>query len=172
MTINPRDPQQIVFTRYAYDTTGQLAESLNWLDIRVRAAIPLAPADQAMRQAAFSPDGQELAFVQREGASENLFVASLVVANGQPQLNDAHQVVSGVIAQPAWRPDGFALAYLELSHGRYQLWSVERGQPGNSDFGKPRQLTSGAELDATSRPIWLSGTAASTARQWFEREAQ
>jgi hypothetical protein len=57
VTLNPHDGQQIVFTRYQYDATGQLTESLTWLDVRVRSAVPLTPATQATRQAAFSPDG-------------------------------------------------------------------------------------------------------------------
>ncbi len=108
--VNPQKPEQIVFTRYSYLSSGQLAEQLFWQDTSQRGAIALTSTEEHARQAAFSPDGARLAFVQAAGAGENLFVGRLDIADGKPQLAEVQQVAEGMIAQPVWSPDGTSLA--------------------------------------------------------------
>ena len=174
VAINPHDAQQIIFTRYTYGENGQLAEQLIWLDLRTKNPVELTPAEHPSRQAAFAPDGAHLAFIQTTGTEENLFVADFAVANGQAQLANAQGVASGTIAQPTWSPDGGALAYLALTDGQFQLWtiSIERGSGGHLATGHPVQVTHGPGLDATSRPIWLTDDQVASIQAWAGRLSQ
>jgi hypothetical protein len=173
VTVDPGDPRQIIFTRYAY-LGSQLVEQLQWLNVTTDNLVALTPNDQSVRQASYSPDGQEIAFVQHDsGAQQNLYVATLDTSTGQPQLDTPRQVATGVIANPVWTPDGSALAYLASTANGFQLWSVEvdHDASGAETFGTPRQLTSGASLDATSRPVYLTLEQADEIRQWLAAPA-
>jgi Tol biopolymer transport system component len=172
--LDPLDDRRMIFTRYRYDQ-NQLVEELDWLDLAVGQALPLTPPDQPSRQAAFAPDAGSVAFVQTTGgASEDLFVAQLDAGGDRPRLVDPRRVASGVIAQPVWRPDGAALAYLALVERRFQLWTlpVERGPDGDAHFGPPRQFGTVTGLDPASRPVWLTEDQATAVRDWLARLPQ
>ena len=172
VTVDPHNPGRIVFTRYAY-VGAQLVEQLQWLDVSTDTLVPLTAPGQPSRQASYSPDATELAFVQRDGGHEDLYVAHLQVIAGRAQLDEPRKVVSGVVANPVWSADGNTLAYLALTSNGFQLWSVDiqRDADGGETFGEPRQLTAGASVDATSRPVYLSAQQADAVRQWVTSPA-
>jgi hypothetical protein len=169
VTVNPLDARQIIFTRYAY-VGEQLAEQLQWLDVSNDKLVALTSSDQSARQASFSPDAREVAFVQQgSGAQEDLYVAALDTSSGHAQLVDARQVATGMVANPVWTSDGNTLGYVALTANGFQLWSVdvERDASGAETFGTPRQLTSGPSIDATSRPIFVTLQQVDEIRQWL-----
>ncbi|MBV9896512.1 MAG: PD40 domain-containing protein [Chloroflexi bacterium] len=169
VTIDPVDPRQIVFTRYAY-AGSQLIEQLQWLDVSTDRLVPLTPPDQSSRQATYSPDGTSLAFVQRtDGAQENLYVAHLQLADIGPHLEDPQHVATGVIANPVWCPDASSLIYIAMAGDRFEVWSVDvqRDADGAETFGGPRQMTNGPGVDASSRPVCTTPELADQVRQWL-----
>jgi len=169
VTADPDDPRQIIFTRYAYVGT-QLIEQLEWLDVSSDTLVPLTATDQPSRQASYSPDAKHIAFVRRGPAmEEDLYMADVQVANGRAQLDNARQLVSGVIANPVWSPDGSTLAYLAEVADGFQLWSTafRRDADGTESPGLPRQITTGSGVDATSRPVYLTGNQAKQVQQWL-----
>lgn len=168
VTVNPADPRQIVFTRYVYAGTD-MVEALNWLDLTEGNALPLTDQNHPSRQASFSPDGTELAFVQPNGQDQDLYVADLLITGGQPKLANVQQIASGMIAEPTWSPDGHILSYTALSNNAFQVWTagVQRGPDGAQAAGQAQQVTAGTGVDATSRAVWLTNDQASTVRQWF-----
>jgi Tol biopolymer transport system component len=169
IAVNPTNPRQIIFTRYSYDGP-QLIEQLEWLDTNVENAVTLTGPDHSARQASISPDGTQVAYIQQGGgANQDLFVGGLVVDKNQPQLVNVQQVASGVIANPAWSPDGGRLAYLALAGDRFQIYAVDvqLQADGSETFGDPRQITSGAGVDSTSRPIFLTPDQADQVQQWL-----
>jgi hypothetical protein len=173
VTINPEDPRQIIFTRYAY-VGAQLLEQLQWLDVSTNRLVPLTQNDQAARQASYSPDATEIAFVQHgAGAQEDLYLATLDTVNGRAQLGNPRQVASGMIANPTWTSDGAALAYVaQTAHG-FQLFAVAvvHDASGEETFGAPKQLTEGPSIDATSRPVFLTLEQADDIRDWLAAPA-
>jgi hypothetical protein len=173
VAVDPEDARQIIFTRYAY-VGAQLVEQLQWLNLSTSSVVPLTENDQSARQASYAPDANEIAFVQHgPGGQENLYVATLDRSTAHVQLENARQVAMGVIANPVWSPDGTTLVYVGLSAGGFQLWSVdvERDASGTESFGSPRQLTQGASVDATSRPIYITRQQADEIRQWLASRA-
>jgi Tol biopolymer transport system component len=169
VTVNPDNPREIVFTRYAYVGT-QLAEQLAWLDVSSDTLVALTSPDRPSRQAAYSPDAQQIAYVQHGGTGEeDLYVADLQVTGDQAELDNARQIVTGTIANPVWSPDGSALTYLAMTGNGFQLWSValQRDPTGSMVPGEPRQITNGPAVDATSRPVLLTREQAGEVRQWL-----
>jgi Tol biopolymer transport system component len=168
-TPSPVDARQLIYTRYRYDDQGQLVEELDWLDVGIGQPVALTPPDKASRQATFAPLGDTIAFTQTSGSLENLYVAQLDMTTERPRLIDVRQIATGVIAQPVWRPDGAALAYLALVDRKFQLFtlSVERGADGRTQYGQPHQFGVGGGMDATARPVWLTDDQANDVREWL-----
>ena len=130
----------------------------------------LTGSDQSARQASYSPDGGEIAFVQRgSGSQDDLYVARLDTAERRATLVDPREVATGMIANPVWTPDGSTLAYVALTANGFQLWSVDvqRDAAGAETFGAPRQITRGPSVDATSRPIFLTLQQVEEIQQWL-----
>ena len=169
VTVNPEDPRQIIFTRYAYAGT-QLVEQLQSLDVSSNVLVALTPPDRSARQASYSPDAKEVAFVQDgPDALEALYLADLRTSGRRAQLEEPRSVASGVIANPVWTADGNTLGYLALTSNGFQLFSVDIRRDGNGaeTFGEPHQITTGPALDATSRPVFLSSPRADDVRRWL-----
>jgi hypothetical protein len=170
VAVDPRQPNTLVFTRYAYAPSGQLVEGLIWLDpAGSDDAIALTAPDHPSRQASFAPDGELLAFVQTDGPASNDLYVARIETTPQPQLVRQQQVATGTIAEPVWRPDGAELAYVALANRRFQIWtrSVVRNADGTLTFGTPRQVTSGDGVDAATRPVWLTSASAADLPSWL-----
>ncbi|MGI8610318.1 MAG: TolB family protein [Candidatus Dormibacteria bacterium] len=86
----------------------------------------------------------QLAFTQRQGEAENIFVGPGDAAGARPltTFNDCRQ--------PAWSADGKNLLFISPHAGTFDLWMVP------VEGGSPQQLTAGADLDANSRPAWIA----------------
>jgi hypothetical protein len=168
-SVDPQDPRQIVFTRYAY-AGSQLVEQLQWLDVGANKLVALTAPEQPARQPSYSPDGTALAFVQRSGdAQEALYLAHIQLVDAMPELDEMQQVATGVIANPAWCPDASSLIYIGMAGEQFQVWSVDvqRDADGAQMFGKPRQMTTGPSVDASSRPVCIAPELADQVRQWL-----
>ncbi|HLH72436.1 MAG TPA: hypothetical protein VKX96_04060, partial [Chloroflexota bacterium] len=121
------------------------------------------------RQANFAPDGVSLAFIQSDGRADDLYVGR-IDTTGQPRLVNVQQVATGTIAEPVWSPDGMALAYIAVTNRQFQLWvrSIGRTADGTLELGQPHQITHGDGIDATSRPVWLTGALAAEMPSWLK----
>jgi Tol biopolymer transport system component len=173
ITVDPVNPRQIVFTRYAY-AGSRLVEQLQWMDVRADAPVALTPPDQPSRQANYSPDGTALAFIQSgHGTIQDLWIGRIQVGNDGPHLDNVRQAATGVLANPVWSPDGAELAYIALTRDQFQLWTlrVQRDASGAIiGFGQPQQVTSGPGIDATSRPVFMTSEQAARVRDWLSRK--
>jgi dipeptidyl aminopeptidase/acylaminoacyl peptidase len=170
VTVNPTDPRQLIFTRYSYAGT-QLSEQLQWLNVTSGgSAVPLTRDNQASRQASYSPDGTQIAFVQAgPGQEEDLYVARVDVSGNQPELTNVQEVARGVIANPTWTPDGTGLAYVALTGAQFQVWALDirTDSHGTLTISQPRQMTHGPEVDASSRPLLLTVGQANQLKDWL-----
>ena len=140
------------------------------MDVSTERLVALSSPDQPSRQASYSPDATELAFVQRtEGGQEDLYVAHIQPTDNRPQLHEPQQVATGVIANPVWCPEASSLIYVGIAGDQFQVWSVDvqRDPDGTETFGVPRQMTTGPGVDASSRPVCMTPDLASQVRQWL-----
>ncbi len=183
----PHHSDQLVFTHYKYDATGtQQIIQLFLEDPNAIAnnpgvyspvsdpAVPLTPenTNKQSMEPAFSPDGNSLAFIQRE-SSTSMGLYIMPVANNvtkdsnnptvekaalQP-FNHAVNILSRqYLSQPIWSPDGKQIAYLTYSNNVFDLWLANIGLTKAGKYtivGSPVQLTSAnGQLDGESRPFW------------------
>jgi Tol biopolymer transport system component len=108
-----------------------------------RPVVVVKPTDHDIMDPAPGP-GAQLAFTQRQGEAENIFVGAIdgTGARGVTTFNDCRQA--------AWSPDGKTLLFISPHAGTFDLYSVPVGG------GSPTRLTAGADLDANSRPAWVA----------------
>jgi Tol biopolymer transport system component len=131
------DGTGIVFTvwRNGHGALDQAAVPLG------RPRVLLTATDRDYLDPAPGPGGQ-LAFTQRQGEVENIYLGAADGggAHALTTVNDARQ--------PAWSPDGKDLLFISPHAGTFDLWVVPAAG------GPARQLTTGGDLDANSRPAW------------------
>jgi Tol biopolymer transport system component len=183
----PHYGNQIVFTHYAYDSSGtQQIVQLFLEDPNAIAnnpgtyspvddpAVPLTPANtnQQSMEPAFSPDGNSIAYIQRQNStSMGLYI--MPVANNvtkdpnnptventalQPFKKSALLLSGQYVSDPIWSPDGKQIVYLSYSNSFFDLWLVTVAADKTGKYkmvGSPVQLTSAnGQLDGDSRPFW------------------
>ena len=186
----PGHENQVVFTHFMYDSTQtQQVIQIYLIDANYIAthpnagfhpgvgesdpSVPLTPATTSVAnmQPAFSPDGNNLAYVRRINATQ-MGIYVMPVANNitsNPESSAVQKealagyaksslIVTGqFVSQPVWSPDGKQLAYLYYANNQFNIWlanlSVDTKTGGYSMKGSPVPLTSGG-IDADSRPFW------------------
>jgi Tol biopolymer transport system component len=100
----------------------------------------------------WSPDGQDIAYVQRTGEGNDVWIAP--VDGSEPyQLTEF-----GAVAEPVWSPDGSQIAFIRLVGTEFEIWvaDVERGGDGHLQVKDPEKLISAENIDAQSGLSWIN----------------
>lgn len=99
--------------------------------------------------AAWSPDGQWLAFTSRKGGSSNVWIMR-ADGSGQQRVT-----TGGSDRGAAWSPDGTQLAYIHLQGDRWGLYTIDLnlGSSGAAP-SQPRQIGNYADVDPASGVSW------------------
>lgn len=190
----PGHPDQIIYTHYAYDT-ATLTQQMIQLFMEDPTAIsqhpnvyhpglPGSSYDPGIAitdgkfedlQPAFSPDGNAIAYAQRDSDTQmSLEVMPVPPDNITQTPNDpnteklalqAYQTQSSklmsslYIMQPVWSPDGKQLAYIAYNSGSFDLWITNLNHNVKTGAytvqGTPIQVTTGG-VDGAVRPVWVS----------------
>jgi Tol biopolymer transport system component len=87
------------------------------------------PANDVMPS--FSPDGQRIAFCSNRNGNWDIFVMSI---NGGQALQMTSDLTHEL--HPSWSPDGKKIAFCRLGEtsGRWEMWVMEVGGSGSSEF--------------------------------------
>jgi TolB protein len=146
------DGSKIVFTqRTTVENDTQRSTGLWVVDLNTGQLTSLVKADSGAYDGAWSPDGKWVAYIQRDGTNNDLWVVP--ASGGQPtQLTDGKQ-----LASPVWSPDGSQIAFFEVDGDGFKVSYVgfsvgQDGQPTASDSEK---LFSAGGIDATSAMSWV-----------------
>jgi Tol biopolymer transport system component len=183
----PHHNDQIAFTHYKYDQSGTqqiiqifledpnaIANNPGIYSPIGDPAVPLTPANtnQQSMEPAFSPDGNSIAYIQRQNStSMGLYimpVANNVTQNPnnptvenaalQPFKKSVNILSRQYLSQPIWSPGSKQIAYLSYSNNIFDLWLANVGLTKAGKYtlvGSPVQLTSAnGQLDGDSRPFW------------------
>ncbi len=112
----------------------------------------LVPGTEGAYDSDWSPDGDNIAYIQRTGDRNDVWIAPL--DGSEPyQLTDI-----GSLAEPAWSPDGQQIAFMRNIDGHFEIWvvDVEEDADGKLTAGEPRQLITADNIDAQSGISWIN----------------
>ena len=144
----------VLYVKYSIDEHFQVHSQI-WMQRHAATdGAGLTDAKLDCGHAALSPDQTLIAMVCTKGSNTGaeLDVAPFDAASAS--LGTITTVVSGgLVASPAFSPDGKTVAYLApvSPGGQFQLWTVPaQGQ------GSARQITYDLGLDAQSAPVWVA----------------
>jgi TolB protein len=99
----------------------------------------------------WSPDGANIAFIQRTGTSNDVWIVS---ASGEGTPYQLTQI--GTCVSPTWSPDGRFLAFFREQEGDFEAWYVEvtPGGDGALTASEPRKLFDADGIDTQSGMSW------------------
>jgi dipeptidyl aminopeptidase/acylaminoacyl peptidase len=152
-----KTPKPIVVDRYQFKSDGDgflrgERTHLYLFDIAAKKAEILTPGTFNETSPAWSPDGNQIAFIRRHGEgdvdkspNQDLFVVDAKTGSQPRRLTDTTIEENGRVS---WSPDGKWIAYQLGDELKYSAYDQARLAVIPSGGGEPRSLT-----DALDRPI-------------------
>jgi TolB protein len=121
------------------------------LDLNTAEETVLVSGPEAAYDPVWSPDGANVAYIQRTGTANDVWIAPLN-GGGVYQLTNI-----GMCVSPVWSPDGNFLAFFRLNEGAFEAWYVEltHNPDGTLSASEPEQLFEADGIDAPSGMSWL-----------------
>jgi TolB protein len=145
------DGTKVVFTqRTTVENDTQRSTGLWVVDLNSGQLTSLVKADSGAYDGAWSPDGNWIAFIQRDGTNNDLWVVP--ASGGQPtKLTDGKQ-----LASPVWSPDSSQIAFFEVDGDGFKVSYVNFsvGQDGKPTTSDSEKLFAAGGIDATSAMSW------------------
>lgn len=145
------DGTKIVFAQRTTGSTDLQRWTQLWIaDLTTGRLIPLVRGEQSAYDPSWSPDGKWIAYVQRTGTSNDIWV--IPADGGQPvQLTNV-----GDATTPTWSPDGTRIAFLVTDGVSFKAQNVSFSvdASGAPKAGKPQDLFSAGNVDAVSGLSW------------------
>ncbi len=149
---NAKAPKPIVVDRYKFkqDIQGYLTHKpgrFYLFDMETKKAEPLTNEGFEVASPSWSPDGQTIAFLGKEGKDAERYNTWNVYAmearvGAMPReithYDGVHRTASR--AQPEWSPDGKHLVYLESTGAKNSAYNMSRLAVVPSDGGEPKLL--------------------------------
>lgn len=114
----------------------------------------LVPETEGAYDSDWSPDGNNIAYVQRTGDRNDVWIAPLD-GTAPYQLTDI-----GSVAEPAWSPEGDQIAFMRNVDGHFEIWivDVEENAEGKLEASEPQKFITAENIDAQSGISWISYT--------------
>lgn len=133
------------------DVTDTLRNTEIWtLDLNTAESEVLVTHPDGAYDPAWGPVGGYIAYVQRDGASNDVWIAPL---NGDAP----YRLTSvGTVASPEWSPDGKQLAFFRLVNGSFEAAYVDITADSNGTLtaSEPKRLFSADNIDPSSGMSW------------------
>ncbi len=146
------DGEQLAFSVRADEGSGLRYEEVWTMNLETGTFKPLVAGNEAGAfDPDWSPDGDNIVYVQREGEANNVWIA--------PVSGDApYQLVAADTAvEPVWAPDGSQIAYFKVVDAEFEVWvvDVELDAGGVLVAGEPRKLFGADGIDSISGLSWF-----------------
>ena len=146
------DGTQIVFTqRMLAENNSQRTTGLWTVDLNTGKLTPLVKSDSGAYDGTWSPDGKWIAFIQRDGTSNDLWVVP--ASGGEPvRLTQGKSLVS-----PVWSPDSSQIAFFEVDGKSFKVSYVDFSVDANGtpSASSAQKLFSDGKIDAASPMSWI-----------------
>lgn len=145
------DGTQIAFSVREDEGSGVRYQEIWTMDLEAATYSSLVVGTDGAMDPDWSPDGDNIVYVQREGEQLNLWIAP--VAGGEPY----RLVETRTAVEPVWSPDGSQIAYIHLVDVEFEVWvvDVESGPDGRLTASEPRKLFAVDGIDAPSGLSWF-----------------
>ena len=159
---NAKAPKPIVVDRYKFkqDIAGYLTQKpgrFYLFDMTAKKAEPLTAEEIEVASPAWSPDGQWIAFLGKEGKDAeryntwNVYVMEARVGATPREITHYDGVhASASRAQPEWSPDGKRLVYLESTGAKNSAYNMNRLAVVPVDGGAPKLLADKLDRSVSS----------------------
>lgn len=147
------DASQLAFTVRQDDGTGIRYPEIWKLELESGFFEALVVGTDGAYDPDWSPDGENLVYIQREGEANNIWIAPI-------SGNDPYRLIEGANAvEPIWSPDGQQIAFIRLVDVEFEVWvvDVETDASGVVTAGEPRRLFKADNIHAPSGLSWFSG---------------
>lgn len=146
------DGTQIVFTqRTTNQVDAQRSTGLWIVDLSSGKLTPLVKSDTGAYDGSWSPDGKWVAFIQRNGTDNDLWVVP--ATGGTPT-----QLTRGkALASPVWSPDSNEIAFFEVDGQSFKVSYIDFSVDANGtpSASSSQKLFSDGNIDATSAMSWI-----------------
>lgn len=133
------------------DVTDSLYNTQIWtLDMNTAQTTVLVDGPQGAFDPAWSPDDRNVAYIQREGASSDIWIAPV-------DGSDPYRLTNvGASVSPVWSPDGRFLAFFRVNNGNFEADYVEVQVDGSGKLtaSEPKRLFSAANISTISGMSW------------------
>jgi TolB protein len=145
------DGNEVAFVARNEYENGRRVSEIWILDLNRATYEQLVTSDDGAYAPEWSPDGESLAYVQRTGQMNDVWIAP-VDGSSPYQLTDI-----GTVNSPTWSPDGRFIAFFRENQGEFEAWYVEvsiddDGQYSSSDA---RKLFDADDIDTISGMSWI-----------------
>ena len=159
---NAKAPKPIVVDRYKFkqDIQGYLTQKpgrFYLFDMGTKKAEPLSAEGFEVASPAWSPDGQWIAFLGKEGKDAeryntwNVYVMEARTGAAPRAITHYDGVhASASRAQPEWSPDGKRLVYLESTGAKSSAYNMNRLAVITVDGGAPKLLADKLDRSVSS----------------------
>jgi hypothetical protein len=143
---------QNIFTMIFTTDDGGLAPAVWTAPGDGRGQLLVGNADPGFQEPAFSPDGDEIAFIRvvtyQNPAGTEVIAPELFIAPIGDVLNarQVTQLEGSEMYAPTWSPDGQQLAVASDARGNLDIWRI------NADGTQPQRLTDNTGVD--TQPAW------------------
>ena len=145
------DGNEVAFVARNEYENGRRVSEIWTLDLNEATYQQLVTSDDGAYAPEWSPDGESLAYIQRTGQANDVWIAP--VDGGTPyQLTNI-----GTLNSPTWSPDGRFIAFFRENRGEFEAWYVEvtQGTDGSYTASEPRQLFNADDIDTVSGMSWI-----------------
>ncbi|HEV8042621.1 MAG TPA: S9 family peptidase [Bryobacteraceae bacterium] len=167
---NAKAPKPIVVDRYKFkqDIQGYLTQKpgrFYLFDMATKKAEPVTAEGFEVASPAWSPDGQWIAFLGKEGKHAeryntwNVYVIEARTGATPRQITHYDGVhASASRAQPEWSPDGKRLVFLESTGAKNSAYNMSRLAVIAVDGGTPKLLAEKLDRSVSSPRFTLDGS--------------
>jgi TolB protein len=131
--------------------TDSLRNTQIWtLDLNTAETSVLVDHADGAYDPAWSPDGANVAYIQRDGNRNDVWIAP-VDGSDSYRLTDI-----GTCVSPAWSPDGRFVSFFRENDGNFEAWyvEVEAGSDGHLTAGEPKRLFTADNISTISGMSW------------------
>ena len=131
--------------------TDSLRNTQIWtLDLNTAETSVLVDHADGAYDPAWSPDGANVAYIQRDGNRNDVWIAP-VDGSDSYRLTDI-----GTCVSPAWSPDGRFVSFFRENDGNFEAWyvEVEAGSDGHLTAGEPMRLFTADNISTISGMSW------------------